>query len=680
MVETNGTRLMLRRTLIPWKFEETIREALDYARHNGINEIIWKIDTEEFSHGLPTPELIRTYLPWLSSSRELLAAEGIAMSINPWASLNHGDRGRDMTGVFPDMHWFTDSRGVACKSTACPLCPRWQEYFREIYRLYASTRPAILWVEDDFRMQFHQPAAVGCFCDLHLRTFSERTGREWPREELVRAILAPGQPDPARREWLDFLSEHNVEFAASLERAVHGISPETRIGLMHGMPCGFSFEGRRWKALTRAFSGPLEVVTRPGMGNYSEGRPTSILDGINSVRQTAAMLGPDARLCPELENWNYSEFNKSARYTFLQLAASFMTGAREITLNLHDHLGTPVAENPSYGQMLRANRAFFDGIADSFGTEGAREHGVRLIHHDDESRAKHLAPGSDFPDLLTYEQEWGFALQLSGVPITYREAPVTAVTGQTVRALAPSAVEKLLSGGLLLDGSAAWALLELGYGELIGIARAAWRNKNDQPLSAELLADGEFGGGPQVFTSLTGICGNDLFLDIKPRPGAREISALVDPDRTRRFAGMLLAENSLGGRIAIHPFDLSSRVTFNFLSWARKRQLHAIARWINRGRTLVSVVNLPLVAPIVKEYDDRVMIGLINLGLDGHPETRLSVPEDLAGREISALCRDGQWRPAPVAARRPAGQACLRLTTAIAGLDVLILNIRKGDR
>ena len=46
-------RYMLRRTLFPWKFAETIDEAVRFAAEFGVDEIIWKIDTEEFSHGLP---------------------------------------------------------------------------------------------------------------------------------------------------------------------------------------------------------------------------------------------------------------------------------------------------------------------------------------------------------------------------------------------------------------------------------------------------------------------------------------------------------------------------------------------------------------------------------------------------------------------------------------------------
>ena len=40
----------LRRTLPPWRFGETLADLLELAPRFGIDEVIVKIDTEEFSH------------------------------------------------------------------------------------------------------------------------------------------------------------------------------------------------------------------------------------------------------------------------------------------------------------------------------------------------------------------------------------------------------------------------------------------------------------------------------------------------------------------------------------------------------------------------------------------------------------------------------------------------------
>jgi hypothetical protein len=237
-------------------------------------------------------------------------------------------------------------------------------------------------------------------------------------------------------------------------------------------------------------------------------------------------------------------------------------------------------------------------------------------------------------------------------------------------------VEKLLARGMLLDGAACRALLDMGYGEHIGIDRASWRNKNDQPLSAELLHDEEFGGGENVFMSLTRICGNERFLACELLPDAREISCFVDPDRTRRFPGMCLYENRLGGRTAVYPVDLSSGVSFIFLNWARKRQLHAAVRWLNGGHPMTAVNNLPLVVPIVKEYRDRLMIGLSNLGTDDWPVVELVVPDGLSVEHVHVLAPDGAWvAPAWREAQGRPGLRLLRLEHPLKALDVAAVNV-----
>ena len=55
----------LRRTLPPWNFQQMLDELCRLAPRFRIDEVIVKIDTEEFSHGHPTLEWARAYQPKL---------------------------------------------------------------------------------------------------------------------------------------------------------------------------------------------------------------------------------------------------------------------------------------------------------------------------------------------------------------------------------------------------------------------------------------------------------------------------------------------------------------------------------------------------------------------------------------------------------------------------------------
>jgi len=353
MSKPKGFHYTLRRTSPLWKAEEAIEEVVLFCREKRIGEVIWKIDVEEFSHGLPELSLIDRYVPWLKLAKERLTEVEVLTSINPWVTLNHQDRGLDLSEVFPNMGWMVDYTGASAKSCACPLSSAWQEWLLEAYRRYATVEPNILWVEDDFRNFNHLPVRYGCFCPRHLEEFSERIGCGIGREDLMGRILKPGPPDPLRAQWFDFLGDVMVEVAKRLEKAIHEVSPETRLGLMTSHPWHHSVEGWKWHELLRALAGPHEPVVRPTLGNYNEVSPLGLYEQSELMRRTVFCFPRPCRIAPELENFNYTRFSKSVAFTKAQIALSALMKASEITMNLFDHMGSPMAFEPGYGRMLR---------------------------------------------------------------------------------------------------------------------------------------------------------------------------------------------------------------------------------------------------------------------------------------------------------------------------------------
>ncbi len=204
----------LRRTLPPWCWERNLEELLRFCRDTRVDEVIVKVDTEEFSHGQVPLELLRGYLPALEAIRDALAEIGVVYSLNPWITLGHLDRGRDSRLAFPDMQMMVGHDGTECRACACPLCDVWRTHTTHLWHLYASTEPAVMWVEDDIRTFNHTPVRYGCFCPRHLQAFSDRVGRAVDREDLVEAILAPGEPHPWRAKWLELQGDVMVDVVA----------------------------------------------------------------------------------------------------------------------------------------------------------------------------------------------------------------------------------------------------------------------------------------------------------------------------------------------------------------------------------------------------------------------------------------------------------------------------------
>ena len=191
----------LRRTLPPWSFEQNLAELIQWLPKYGVDELIVKIDTEEFSHGQPDLRWIRQYRPKLAQIAKEMEKLGIVYSLNPWITLGHIDRGRDSRPLLPGLQPIVGHDGAECRSCACPLCGIWRANIQEVWTLYAETEPRVIWIEDDIRTFNHLPVRYGCFCDRHLAAFAKRIGKEVCRKDLVDAILRPGEPHPWRREF-----------------------------------------------------------------------------------------------------------------------------------------------------------------------------------------------------------------------------------------------------------------------------------------------------------------------------------------------------------------------------------------------------------------------------------------------------------------------------------------------
>ena len=662
----------LRRTMPPWKPKETIDELVELAPRYELDEVIFKIDSEEFSHGLYTVDLIKPFIPWLADARERLAQIGVAMSINPWVTLVHCERGRDCRAAHPDMDWMVDHDGTTAKASPCPLSPAWRKLMADIYALFASTKPRVLWLEDDIRTFNHSPVEFSCFCDLHLAAFEHRTGKRRTRQELVANILAPGPPHEDRAYWFDLLGQTMVDVAAVFEKAVHHVSPETHLGLMTSHPNWHAAEGRRWQDFCSTLAGGRTLVVRPCMGNYRENNARGLYDADALVRRTLACLPRPVEIQTEMESFPMTLYSKSCAFTRLQNAMTFVLGADAVTMNMYDHCGSPMEDWPQYGRMLARAKPFLNAIAER-ALPDATERGVGLLHHPRGADATILPENARFPDLVQKGGGWRDALHAMGLTTTFQDAPVRAVTGQILRAFPREDLDRFLSQGLLLDASAARTLLDMGLGEAIGLTGAEPFNKLDIALSAEENLDADF-GVPGAFQTMTALTPRRDFASLSLADGARAISVYVDPDRRRHMPAMVLFENDLGGRVAVCAADHSDGTDIPFLNQHRQRQLLAITRWLARGSVGLFVEADAWPWAIRRDYDDYTLVAVANLTLDPWPGFAMTLSVD--GRRFDKIERahgDGAWKKCPAHKREELdGHVKLTFNSTVSPTDMAV--------
>ncbi|MEM3490318.1 MAG: hypothetical protein QXO75_11790, partial [Nitrososphaerota archaeon] len=314
--------------------DKRLENLIKFCKEANIDEVTFLIGPEELNTGHPTKEEVEPWLETIAKAKEVLAPMGIKTSINPWTTLLHTDRGRKLK-VGQNFTLMVDPYGNRASAVACPLCETWRSYITGMFAYYASIKPHMIWIEDDFRFHNHEPLIWGgCFCELHMKEFSKRVGKNLSREEFVEGILKPGEPHLYRKIWLDTCRETMTELAKLISDAVHNVSPETHIGLMSSDPTVHCIEGRDWGRILNNLSGKITLpANRPHLPSYIEITPQIYFIRFNSVSKLTKAFIPDKTLVyPELENFPYSLFSKSKTFTQFQLETSIILDSDGITL------------------------------------------------------------------------------------------------------------------------------------------------------------------------------------------------------------------------------------------------------------------------------------------------------------------------------------------------------------
>jgi hypothetical protein len=648
---TRYVHYALRRTLVPWRFDEALKELVESSIRSQINEVIVKIDAEDFSHGMPTLKLIESYQPHLLKIKKELKKINVEYSLNPWVTLGHCDRGRDNELAHPEIEWLVGHDGVQCRSQACPLSTGWRDLIRKLWTLYAQTHPHVLWIEDDIRTFNHNPVTVGCFCKNHLRLFSERVNETVTRDQLVSAICRPGEPHPWRTAWLELQGDIMVDTAKHFERIVHAVSPETCLGLMSSGPCNHAGEGRKWDEFAAALKGlGQKLYSRPPLNSYNENSLRGIYAAAESILHTRSVM-PEMNIVEltEVDNWPYSRYSKSNVFTFLQMAISIALGCEGVTLNLYDHCGTPMQIDNSIETMLSNSKPFLNSLANvCINKNGIK--GVSMLSSAHASKFIKLESDRSFLDIRPAENAWQVPLNSFGVPTTYNSSGIVAVSGQVLRQYSDQQLKALMSRSLLLDARAALVLQERGFASQLGLhINRIYDIRSEYAVSAEEFFDPDFGGASRYYMTVNvqkqGIDGVYVG-DIEPSGHGRVLSRLVDTDAKIIKPMLHIYQNELGGRIAVLPYDLEAGCSFGFYNHYRKLQIRSVLQWLNKGQLDFCVSADCYTLPIHMDTEQGTVLGCFNLSLDDYPEVIFSLAlNSRVVKSITWLNYKGEWQP-----------------------------------
>lgn len=634
--------------------EEKFAILLDFCARAKIDDIQFFINMEELNQGHLTVEDTKQWLAMLARFKPQAEQRGYTVSLNPWTTLLHEDRGRTL---LPEQHFtaMADLNGKRAQAVACPLDETFRKYLSEIFRLYAEMNFHVIWLEDDFRLHNHPPLEWGgCFCELHRREFSKRAGRELSLSELAEGFSKQGNPPPARKIWLDTAGDTMSGLAELLGDAVHRVSPQTRMGLMSSGPESHCVEGRDWERILKGIAGPNKPLNRPHLPAYNDVSSIRYAAHFQRFpRLTAAMTKGLAELWPEVENFPHSRFSKSHRFMTLQLESTLSLCAGGSTLNIFDMIGNGVNPTQGYDKALSRIKPYLNGVTGlSFSPD--QEQGVYVLYSSRSSYTIH-STGEKTPDAIRpRETFWAEFLAVLGVAYRYCDDPslsgkLVAVSGQYFRNLTPEQMERLFAENtLLLDGEAAFVLYDMGLGHLAHIASAEWYPVNTGKHSYEQVTDGRlYQDLPEARLSAQ-TCNSRVeptdYLRIHYDTDDREtITRMKAPDGGDVGNGMVCFENKL----FLLPYGHMAFQYDGLLNPIRQEILQSRIALAPEDARPVMIRDCPYVTVNHFSQKEREALLLTNYSNDGYSAPVLSLPFS-AGAAFEVSRTDGRLIPVAI--------------------------------
>lgn len=457
-------------------------KLLSFCENGMIDNVTFFMNSEEINAGHLTAQATQLWLDAIKKLSDRLAEIEVSTSLNPFSTIMHSDRGQIIN---PEIGFepLVGMDGTKAQSMGCPADPKWRNYLADRYAQYATLHPRELWLEDDFRHFNHSPLKLACFCNLHMKIYREKLGENITRKKFVEAIFQSGEPTPERKVYLDTARQEMIDTAAQLEKRVHEVSPETNLALMTSFPDWHALEGRDWQNLFDKLSGSDHpFVVRPHLPAYNEIAPLKYSRTFEDyTRTTAAYLGSKAVLYPELENYMYSPFAKSLKFTQFQLETTPLVGAKGILMNLFDMNGNGINDDYHYAKMLADSKPFLNEIT-SRNLQMEQTRGINVLVDQDSSYTLQTT-SPDLKGLLPHETNWAALLSAFGFSTTitaytndlHLEQQILAISGQFFRNLTPDQIEQLIRDNVvLLDGESVQVILDKGLGDLLHIKNATW--------------------------------------------------------------------------------------------------------------------------------------------------------------------------------------------------------------
>ncbi len=608
-----------------------------------VDEVVLLTGAEESFAGHLTGSAEDLWFETARLAKDTLEAAGLEVSLNPWVTVGHADRGR--SGALGRLGFapMVSPYGEVSTAQASFACPRWRAWIVAHYGRFAELGFRVLWLEDDFRYHNHAPLHWGGgFEPLMLERFTALTGWHGTPQELTAALTAPGRPHPWRAVLQQVWREAQLEVAAAVAAEVDRRSQgRSRLGLMSSGLDAASVEGRDWAQLYGALAIGGRAAQRPHFAPYTDTPARELSRQVWSLELQRALRPGFVDSEPEIENWPHTAWSKSDTQTWSEMAAAQLAGSDALLLNVHPMHGRRVTRFPQVTELLRRSRPALDWLAARYHRDQTTI-GVGLpFAQDAAAHVRTRGSGPQALDELAVDPGPAADLLLRyGVPVTADpQAPVQALFGQSAWALPDQEIRRLLGGGLLLDGTAASVLFERGFGPLLGLDGVELMPREQPDPSGPYAEEQVLDTGAVLSVNM-----QPTLARLEPGPDTESWTEIRTPQGLRWGSGRTAFRNRLGGRVAVLAATDPAQLPYDD---SGQQLLHRAVRFLEGDRPqLPLVTGGPHLIPHASHRDGTTRLAIANGSADP-ARPHIAVPAAPTEPHATLL--------RPLAVPRPAG-------------------------
>ena len=397
--------------------------------------------------------------------RDALEKDGVKCGILVQASLGHGYV--ITPNPFQCYIGMTDGKEYF---SCCPEDENFIKHFCDVLKTLAKERPAVIMLDDDFRLM-HRPGR-GCGCPLHMEEFNRRTGLNMTREELAAHIASHDENDELTDVFRDTQRDSLIKAAKAFRAAVDSVDPTIQgINCTSGHTCeSVIYTNKIWPG-----EGNPMMVRVPN-GIYA---PITVR-GFSDLMRNAAICGSKLRkhdidiILAETDTVPFNRYAKGARYLHAHYTASILEGLKGTKHWLTRSAAFEPESGKAYREILAKNYGLYEKLSQL--SDEIQWVGINGVFLEQE---KVLFKTTSVWRYHTCE--WiAKNIERMGLPFYFAEENhgIAIIEDGIIPDMTDSQIASLFQGSVIMDGQSAEDLIQRGYGDLLGVDVKPWEKGN----------------------------------------------------------------------------------------------------------------------------------------------------------------------------------------------------------